>query len=245
MNKKPLIVFSGGMDSTKMLQNALAVGDVYTCYFEASQSPEKIHLEREARRKIMKILQEKMPNRIISDMVVKLGWVDSEVYLLPTAEDPSHTRSGHMPDVTWQQAHMWLRGLIYVTDSTIHSEVQMGNVMGDSINAHLDNMKQAWHYTQLFSKRESIPLVFPLALQRKDTIINELYPEVVPHLWICELPRNDEKEKVFKPCGHCQACATMAKTIWWWEQSRGRNYREYIEAVLADRNEPSLKMESE
>lgn len=216
-NRHPLVVFSGGMDSSYMLYEALLQGNVHTCYIKGTQSSLKIPVELEARKKIAKILQEKTGNLILTDTVVDLAgskpiYTDKVNYNGGTI----HTYGNDAPDITWGQAYIWLFGLMFVTDGRIHSEVQIGNVMDDDINMHLDNMKLAWETTQKFSKRNPIPLVFPLSCQRKFNILSEMPKQALAYIWVCDRPKQDENDLTI-PCEYCASCVDHKKTIWEYE----------------------------
>jgi 7-cyano-7-deazaguanine synthase in queuosine biosynthesis len=226
MNTHPLIVFSGGMDSTVMLHRFLQQGDVHVCYFKAAQHWDKIDLELSARKKIIEHLTNLTGNRVLSDTIVEM----KEVVTIEKQVYGDFRRSNNVPDKTWGQAYLWLFGLIYVSDASRHSKICLGNVMGDSIALHLDNIAAAWSFLQRFTKGTSVPLEFPLSLWTKDGILDALPREIAAKTWVCELPEEGEEPHIRKACGKCAACKTLMKTIWMWEHTRGLNYRKYIEA---------------
>lgn len=245
-NRKPLVVFSGGMDSTYVLWQQLLLGDVYTCYIRGAQSPLKVPREMEARRNIIAFLQKLTGNIVISDTIVKLGKngfaVETEIN---TGRYYPRHENNIMPDHSWNQAHMWLFGSLYVSDGMkYHSKLMIGNVMADDINSHLDDQIAAWDHLQLFSKHHPIPLEFPLRYTSKDYILRRMPIELLELVWICELPDTPKsftlsgdgtmgEVKQIKPCNRCHACVTMLQTVWAKEhlghEQPSRTLEEYIE----------------
>lgn len=228
-DKHPLIVFSGGLDSTFMLWQALKEGDVHTCYIKGRQYGHKIPLELAAREKIIAFFQEKTGNKVLTDTIVDIGHRVEISQKLHEDETRFRSWNNDVPDVAWGQAYMWLFGIIHVSDGRQHTKVCFGNVMGDQISMHLHDMKAAWNHIQEFTKKNSIPLEFPLAYIPKDNILLDLPTEILPHLWVCELPYLSSALGVWHPCGSCAACNTMRKTIMHWEHVHEKDFRQHVE----------------
>lgn len=228
---KPLVVFSGGMDSSFMLWQELKKGDVYTVYIDGAQCRDKAPLELTARKKIIQTLQTMTGNKVISDTIVTIGG-DAGVWMKTNHHNGMKTSENNRPaDYTWAQGFLWLFGSLYVSNGNKHSKLLIGNVMGDDIAHHLQDQQETWHYVQKFSKRISIPLEFPLAYTSKRRILDELPPIVLRDIWICELPVENKKENKWEPCGCCAACGTAMSEVWMWEHLNGRNFREYVESA--------------
>ncbi|BAQ02669.1 QueC-like queuosine biosynthesis [Ralstonia phage RSL2] len=237
MAKKPLLVFSGGMDSSYMLWRALQEGDVYTCYIKAHQSPDKIPMELAARKKIIAFFEKKTGNRVLSDTIVNLGDAVLVKEVDPADGYTKKSWNNHIPDHTFAQAPLWQFGLQYAADGNKHSKVCMGIVMGDQISMHLGDLAAAWKHTSAFARYEQVPMEFPLMYHTKDRILKEMPKEIIPHLWICELPEpagDDQPDDVkFVPCERCVACETMAKTVFIWERRNKTTLQEAIAERLA------------
>lgn len=246
-NRKPLVVFSGGMDSTYMLWQQLKEGDVHTCYIHAAQSPLKVPKELEARSKIIPFLEELTGNKVLRDTIVKIGNSEKtgRAVEMETRMTSGRPKEDHnlLPDRTWNQAHMWLFGALYVSDGQLlHSKLLIGNVMGDDISSKLSDQSAAWHHLQAFSKHHPIPLEFPLMMFSKDRILRELPIELLKLIWICELPDvagvvshppTPDEVHLLKPCNKCPACITMLQTLWVKDhrerREHSRTLEEYIE----------------
>lgn len=237
----PLVVFSGGLDSTFLLYKTLLDGNVETCYFDAGQHFYKVKAEMLARSKIVTILERITGNRVMKDTFVRFP--PPEVKVLHHYSTGHSTDFGreNIPNGTWGQAYLWMFGLLKVTDPHLHSKVRMGYVMGDEIAMHYDNLKLAWRSLQAFTKHVTLELEFPLATMLKESIVRDMPHDVMKHLWHCELPiiertssdgsidrtpslivfdpetRSEEKELTYVPCKECVPCRTKMKYAFMWE----------------------------
>lgn len=236
-NKHPLIVFSGGMDSSYMLWKQLEQGDVYTCYIKATQSQEKIAMEMQVRPEIIKFFEKLTGNKVISDTIVDLGCRVDVRENVATTGDLLSNWNNLVPDYMFAQANIWPYALQFATDGNKHSKVCLGYVMGDQFAMHLGDMQLAWNHTSNFARRIHVPMEFPLMYVTKDRILKEIPKELIPFLWICELPvRTDPGDvfcKEFKPCEECPACDTMAKTVFLWERINKKNFNEAVAEAFA------------
>lgn len=244
---KPLLVFSGGMDSSYMLWKELEKGDVYTCYIKATQCQDKIPMELAARKKIIKFFEKKTGNKVISDTIVDLGKM-----FQATERNRWGSVCGqwnnNIPDHQFSQALVWPFALQFATDGRKHSKVCLGYVMGDQFTMHLGDMRMAWIHTSNYARNHQVPMEFPLMYDTKDRILNELPFEIIPDLWICELPKavgeevreaanplekERSGEEQFVACEKCPACETWAKTVFIWERRKKLNLQDCIKERLA------------
>lgn len=179
--KHPLLLFSGGLDSTFMLLLALKEGPVHTCYIVGSQYHVKAEVEQIKRQEIISYLEKATGNRVLTDTVVELGvpkYVIKERRGNLTPGFKHH--SGVWQDHSWGQAAQWMHGLLFASNGNKHSEIQVGNVLGDSISMCLKDMQEAWKFTQMFSKVNHIELKFPIALTSKQHILHQLPSDLLP-----------------------------------------------------------------
>lgn len=211
-----------------MLFEMLEEGDVHTCYVKASQGQVKINLELAARRKIIEMAEKKTGHKVLSDSIINLG-MGNEIQRSNQTGTSSFVES-RVPDVSWAQAHMWLYAMLRVSDGNIHSKVCVGNIMGDQISQHLHDMQAAWHHTQAFTKRNPIPLEFPLKRYTKDFIFEYFPKEAFPHIWICEIPAM--MNGTWYPCDHCEACNTARKTVIHWEFKNNKDFKTDVENYI-------------
>ena len=213
MSKHPLLLFSGGLDSTYMLQCALEQGDVETLYVAANQCELKVKRELEARAKIFERLRKIRGGRVIKDHIVKVT-VDIKPF------------SHQMPDHAWQQPLMWIHGALQVSDGYKQSELRIGYVTGDGILSKLNHMTQAWESLQAFTKHYTMPVVFPLQHFTKQNILERLDPRLWEYIWVCEMPV--KKGRWLYACDKCSACHTRAKELFHFERVHEEPYTTYV-----------------
>lgn len=221
--KVPLILFSGGLDSSFLLQQELTKGDVEVLYVKGVLHDGKMEEEQSRRYNIIRILEKKTGNKVRKEHVVNLGPMPF----------------GNMTDSTFTQPSMWLMGALMVSDFRIHSKLLIAYVSGDQIMALTTQVKTAWTSLQEISKKnDTIPVEFPLCFDTKIDIIQDLKIEVVRQMWYCEAPRSmlrmpgtnklmthdevyehphdsrDFLKTVYFKCGKCMACRRMKETFY-------------------------------
>ena len=189
----PLILWTGGADSTLLLFDKLKNGPVDTLYLNSAQGESKSFKELNAIEKIIDSEEyQKLPFKIRDRKVVEM-------------------QKGGLPfgvsqDLALTQPLLWITGALLVCNRQRHSEVMMGYVMGDDVCGALSNMMNAWDQLEYVTKAgvsgESVRLVFPLQWTSKETIYKELRRLNIEKLvWSCELPAGDGTQ-----CGECIPC---------------------------------------
>lgn len=261
--KIPLVLFSGGLDSSFLLHKLLQDGDVDVLYVKGVLHDTKMEVEQVRRDEIISIAEKQTGNKVRNRYLVNLG------------EMPF----GGMACHSFTQPSMWLMGALMISDSAIHSSLNVGYVMGDQISALLSNITAAWHNFQAFSKaNEAIPLEFPLWQTSKQKILYDIHPELVRKVWYCEKPRiryldkesNDpplispleladelveigesdgdapdevfslteeikpKRKKIIRPCGNCDACITMEAQLFIWRKRTNAPYSRYVIRKIHD-----------
>lgn len=215
--KPPLIVFSGGLDSTQMLVHALNEGNVYTCYFEGGQSENKIMAELAARKKIMEEVQKRTQHRIISDTIVKMPRHFDPTTIVETfASGIQKSKLHYIESRSWTQPFQWLFSLTRIADGKYHDHVQMGYVATDGITMHLHDIVTAWNAIQNFSSKMPVALKFPMIHWTKRHILRDIPQALLDMVWVCELPLDEwtDKEVVYKPCTECASCLDHQMHLW-------------------------------
>lgn len=209
--KVPLILFSGGLDSTYLLYQALRNGPVDVLYVPGPQGPIKEEAERRAREKIIKYLEAK-----------SLHKVREQITAPPIDTCPTK-------DFFLRQPLAWIVSALMMAEAEAHSEVQIGYILGDQALAFRQEMLQAWNGLSAVTKMNHVPLAFPLLRKLKEQIYRELPGEVQDALWHCETPivnwpngwpTGEEQVKPgseyanaeFEPCGRCTACKAARNT---------------------------------
>lgn len=206
-NKIPLIVFSGGVDSTYMLHAALLKGDVWTLYVNGAQGELKAKAEIEARKKILKWFADKhtagdLKGQVLEDYVVKIETTGTVHRHYNT--EPSYW--GVMYDydsrrTKFNQPLQWLAGINFVVNPLKISEIQLGYITGDQMALHLHDLTAAWGSLMEITHEDPVPLTFPLKYFNKRKIFGYIERELLDMTWVCE-PTNHKGQ----PCQVCDKC---------------------------------------
>jgi 7-cyano-7-deazaguanine synthase in queuosine biosynthesis len=200
-NKRPLLLFSGGLDSTAMLYYELQNTDVDVLYIKGGQHDQKIQAELLARNSILDWLKDDRP--------VEPGKEHHQVVRDRSFDSINFAVS---PGILACQPTSWMVAALYHVNPEIHSEVRIAYVMGDDALIYRHEMVNAWNYLLAFSKGVSdIPLVFPLMRWRKENILHHLPIQLVERVWVCELPV--WKGQTITACGKCRPCKRHQKEM--------------------------------
>lgn len=199
--KYPLIVWSGGLDSTALVLDALHNKEsFYTMYINLGNNKEKSKMEREARQKIIELFIGGAYGVRLEDIIV---------------EQPSVLTSYAI----FKQTLIWLAGIVAALDSKKISEVRMGYVEYDSfwhIKTEFVNAYESL-YKLCHPELEIIPLLkFPLEWKTKEEIVKKYYLDkelgkLLDMVWVCEDPKN--KKMPFKACKKCSPCRHFHQAI--------------------------------
>lgn len=206
MNKVPLILFSGGYDSTDCLLNTLVHQqcDILTVWsnllnYLAQQQSEKIAIER-----ILDKINndEELVYRVRNKYLQDMQFVG---------------KSTGITDLTmgFGQPPFWLFTALITADSNIHSSVNISYIMGDDICYHAHYLKDAWESMWKACKvGEVVPLCFPFLdgeyKMSKTGIIADIdrnFPEYKELISYCETPLLKEgSTDEYLSCGVCRSC---------------------------------------
>lgn len=245
MDKVPLVLFSGGLDSSYSLYQALKEGNAHTLYIDGTQGPEKIFAELTARKNIKELLSKKVDKEISRDYTVGPQTFYGDI---------TGYRHTGVADAMFSQAHRWLFGALEVSDGNLHNWITISYVNGDQISSKIPDIINAWTSLQSFVKATPIGIYTPLLWTKKIDIVNNLlldFPELLGSIWICEDPIR--KMGTIRPhcksirdfqshlttemehthCGHCTGCVTMTKTLMEWELTHRRSFSKALEAVIS------------
>ena len=198
-SKKPVgIFFSGGIDSTLLVYNALNEGrEVYLFYANGTQSPIKKVAEEHARYQIKETLAKmKLPGRIVSDRMIDI------------------TGGIRAPVNAWAMTFYWFMSATQAIDLRLEmEEIQLGVIWGDELWGVMGFLETAW--TNLL--RATFPttpanllpkLRAPLAYWTKLNVRAALPEKLLKLTWYCEMPRWIRNKP--KACGGCLPCLKRA-----------------------------------
>lgn len=195
IEKKKLLVWSGGMDSTAVLLNCCNSNiSIDTLYINQSNVDEgKRQQEKKSREVILKAIRETW----------KLEWEINDYEVCIGAI------SGM--GVGLSQPALWMFASAIFFNIHKYESIVFGYVRGDDFWHRKHEFLNAFNYTfMLYSGRNVIPHVeFPLEWDTKEEIVSNVYVnnsvtrEVFGKIWTCEEPEEG------KECGKCKPCLSI------------------------------------
>jgi 7-cyano-7-deazaguanine synthase in queuosine biosynthesis len=202
-NKKILVSFSGGLDSTYLVYDNLRKGNTVTgLYTTIKNNINKIRVETHQTKKLGKLFKEDFPGQFTLDMGIGFD--------IPSSND-----------LIFKQTLIWLVSLLYHHSSS-YDEVQIGAVMNDDMISFIDDIKNIWESFSFLNPKHPI-LTFPLMKNGKAQLSDSLPKKYKDLVVFCEnptiikdygLPEEDNFE--FTNCGECHSCKRYEfdKDIW-------------------------------
>jgi 7-cyano-7-deazaguanine synthase in queuosine biosynthesis len=197
----PLILLSGGLDSTALVYSKLKAGiNVATMYIDGNQHQDKVIAEKATRKKILAEFQRMYDKREVEGRVI------SDV---SDIVDERLIRAG-ADTFCLSQAWAWFSNAFTQADGFMHSSVEIAYVLNDSASSELYRLQEAWKilYASL-KKGPLVPLEFPFMRTYKECLYDELPSRLRKLVWVCETPiithTGTTKEKRHE-CGTCPAC---------------------------------------
>lgn len=190
--KRPLVLFSGGLDSTALLENILKTGPCDTLYINGSQSSEKAKKELAARKSIIEYLNANSMHKVISDYT------------------PGYSINLNSNGCRYSQPVSWLVGALGILNQDIHNGLYVGYVYDDGgFCRHIPTLENIWRDMQMVSKWDKpVPLHYPLIDTNKVDILNRIDPELLTKIWVCETPTSEGKA-----CLKCNPCILLKQVM--------------------------------
>lgn len=227
--KIPLILWSGGLDSTYLLQTELMKGDVEVLYVNGGQDSIKKAAEIDARYSMEHFL-------------APIGGKKRYKGTIRKAHIVNVSTGTNTPQHTFQQPLQWLNGAFEVIDYTKHSALLVGYISGDQIGPMLESIKVLWTTMQTVGKYGNVPVDFPLAFVSKLDILERIDPRLVQKIWVCETPIEHvvktfyTSRSTFKRCKKCLPCRTMQTQLYNWKITHGEDYSKCVIRKLQEEN---------
>lgn len=203
--KIPLVLFSGGLDSTAMLWKYLQTTPVDVLYADGGQHPLKIKKELECRKRTIDYLNRVMPYKVQTD--------------LRTDNNLSFAAG---PGNKYSQPMAWMVAALSVLDPTRHKSLSVGYVGDDGgFLRYIPNLYSVWENMQILSKvGDAVPLIFPVVDNRKVDLLGAIPTELLDSIWVCEMPKTDDNS-VVRACKSCTPCKLGAAVLHQFEQENG------------------------
>lgn len=210
-NKIPLVLLSGGLDSTFAFYREMVKGNCDVLYVDTNVMQKKRKAERLARENIVNIVEKLTGNRVLERHFV----------------DVTDTYKYGIEAKAFEQPIMWLTGAMVKVKPSRHSKVVISYVVGDQILSELHNLHKAWEALGVVTKAEQVPpLEFPLRFHTKLMLLEEMPKELIGKTWTCEIPgtTNEDGHMVYDECGECIPCLTQYGARQVFEKKHGGPY---------------------
>ncbi len=192
--RKTIFVFwSGGIDSTFLLQRLLAdpqYETVLTGYVAIDNNAAKVETELAAMARLQPILEELGP-------CVPLGVVMRVSFYKANR------------NLAMKQMPIWLLAAIEAIHVQI-DEIALGYVGTDEAAAHVEDLRTIYGAYQPLLFRERPPLLFPILHFDKQDVVEQLDPRLRALCVHCELPVRNERGELVA----CRACRICQRWIW-------------------------------
>lgn len=189
MNKKrPLVLWSGGFDSTVLVIDKLADGDIDIMYVDLENNKRAQRREKKAIAKIKLLIKDaNLKGKIIYEY------------------DFGYQRISASKAVYAQPA-LWLQAVTFCVDPERHSEVLIAYVKGDDVWHYKHQIKKVYKTLLALTCHDDdvVPLKFPLEWNTKANLLEWLgtfvyNKQVLNLIYYCEAGWKE-------PCGECTSC---------------------------------------
>ena len=202
----PLVLYSGGMDSTLMLYCELLNRSVDTLYVTANAAEGRDVMEKRAREKAMSWFLDSdigkdLKGRVLVDRAINLDQTLIQV-------------KGYK----MIQPLMWLIAGLMAFDKDRHSELMIGYIVGDTAPIKITELEAFWRnaYALMhWCKPENAPPVrFPLIERGYDKlkVLADLPLELADKIWVCERPKKKDNGS-YHYCKTCASCRTHLNAL--------------------------------
>jgi 7-cyano-7-deazaguanine synthase in queuosine biosynthesis len=217
---RPLVLFSGGVDSAARLLDLVKNGvNVDVVAIDAQVHPKKVEIERKARCHILTELKRTYPN-VHVDCFGEWGRTDQFDF------EPIHQHGMCSTHFSYNQMLPWIVGALKsVRPRTSHVEICY--VLGDDAINALPFLAEAFRCLSIAILGREVKVYFPCANTRKQGLYKTLSEHVITKskrrlgrratpmqrirccgptvtlldlTWVCEMPRQH------RACGNCPAC---------------------------------------
>ena len=192
-DRKKLVVWSGGLDSTTILdglaKSSTKENPVLTLSFEGNfLDSRKVVEERRVRKNYLRYAKKK--GYFIENNLIKVNADITPEYL------------------GWAQQVFWMSFMLpYIPDDC---DVYLGFIQGDGVWLAVSNFYTIFNEFRYVGGRENIALHFPFSYKKKWEVLKEFRAAKIPHncSWTCELPI--VKSSKVQACGRCNPCISLS-----------------------------------
>jgi 7-cyano-7-deazaguanine synthase in queuosine biosynthesis len=191
--KRKLVLYSGGMDSTHILRQLVSNKEPFdVLYVHTAVHPLKKKKELEVREKFLASIRQKEDYPwSVREYECELDWWNC-------------CKKGDRLIPHWNQPQTWAVAAARAFNPERHSALVVGYLMEET--GKLPIIKQLWSAMSQLSWGEEFPLEVPLAYLSKEQILRDSPDNVFETTWVCECPI--ERETIHR-CGNCAPCRRM------------------------------------
>lgn len=192
--KRPLVLWSGGLDSTALVIDLLYKGDIDVMYVDLDNNKILQRHEKKAIKKLKRIIEDaNPPGEIINEHSFGYDYIE-----------PSKS--------VYAQPALWITAAAFIADVRHHTSVNIAYIKHDD----------AWHYKTeiintynamnvLICDGNTVPLEFLFEWSTKQNIVDNLkdfvyYKQIMQTIRYCEA---NSKEQ----CGKCHSCVRHTSEI--------------------------------
>ena len=187
MKKVPLVLWSGGLDSTYLLYSKFLNGhavDILSVSLENNDSIQKYEVVAMERLTELFLTEESLLAEIQEHHKYKINTIPGNMY--------------------FAQPICWFFAALCVFDSTKYSSIEIAYVKGDDVWHHKHDLLEYMNTIIKIHCREKVEVLFPLEWHEKRQIIKDLQKtrlgiELLKNIRYCESPQET-------PCGECISC---------------------------------------
>lgn len=218
--KVPLVLYSGGMDSTLLVYYLLLHGNIDTLYVSCNGTEGRKFKEKEARERARSVFHHtdnplRLAGRIKKDHAINLDNTLAQV-----------------PSYKLVQPLAWLLAGLMTFDPNCHSELHVGYIFGDTAPVFSAELRAWWDnaYRLMHATRTSPPLRFPLIEggYSKIDVLGELPHSLADKIWVCELPDAIGDTGRYRYCKTCKSCRTNSNMLADYKHKHGWDYGAWL-----------------
>ena len=196
-DKRPLILWSGGLDSTYLVWSNLVKRDVDVMYVSLANNNSKVDRELSARTALKKLF-EGYQHKIINDFHIEVPPIN-----------------GNLKGFILTQPYLWVQAYITTFDPDIHSHAELGYIKSDCFWHIAGKIPEVINSTckTFRDDIETIDVRYPLEWKSKADILdkyqNHFGKKILEHVTWCEY--EGEGTAATSDCS-CGPCTTMRET---------------------------------
>jgi 7-cyano-7-deazaguanine synthase in queuosine biosynthesis len=195
--KKVFVLWSGGLDSTFLVEKNLKEGnEVLAGYIELKNNERKTIREKKAMNELSILFRKNYPKfwdyGTIGEYFIRESGINVALKQLP----------------------LWITATLYLPRV---DEIQIGYTMNDDAISYIPDVISIYAAYQNIMLDKLPPLIFPLIKQKKADTLYTISEEVRKLVTFCESENSDF-------CGKCHSCERMIDTIRQTNEWYGRDF---------------------